>query len=575
LTTPTTPEVSTSSSAPRDLFVDDRTAAALRGDLARMPAVDLTEAQVLDLDLLLDGSFAPLDGYLGREAHRSVCEAMRLPGGRPWPMPISLDVAEAVARGLEPGARLALRHPEGVVLAVVEVAEVFEVDPRAEARAVFGTDDEAHPGVFRHLREASRWRVGGRVRGLEPAPCHVLGAHRKTPRQVRDEVAWRGLARVVAFQTRNPLHRAHVDLTLRAMADADAGLLLHPVVGRTAPGDVDAATRVRCYEAVLARYPAGRVVLATLPLAMRMAGPREALWHALIRRNYGATHFVVGRGHADPGARPDGRPWYGPYDAQRLLATWAGEIGLTVMPFEERVCLPDGATWVARSEVPAGVTPLSVSGTELRRFLRAGTEVPPWFTFPEVLAALRGAYPPRSRQGFAVYFTGLSGAGKSTVARIVADRLEERGPRRVTILDGDHVRKLLSAGLGFSKEDRETNLRRIAFVAGEVVRHGGVAVCAAIAPYHGIRREAREVVEAVGGFVEVHVATSLEACEARDRKGLYAKARAGVLKGFTGIDDPYEAPERPEVVVGAAGERPDAAAEAVIAFLEREGYLRG
>ena len=563
------------SAAPADRFVHGDAAASLRESLPRLPVHDLTDAQVLDLDLLLDGSFAPLDGYRGREAHRAVAESMRLPDGRPWPMPISLDVPDEVARAVAPGGRLALRHPEGMVLAVVEVAEVFEVDPREEARAVFGTDEEAHPGVFRHLREVGRTRVAGRVLGLEAAPTHALRGHRRTPREVRAELARRGLERVVAFQTRNPLHRAHVDLTVRAMEEADAGLLLHPVVGRTAPGDVDAATRVRCYEAVLSRYPAGRVVFATLPLAMRMAGPREALWHALVRRNYGATHFIVGRGHADPGARPDGRPFYGPYDAQRLLDRFQPEIGIRVLPFEERVCLPDGATWVARSEVPAGVTPLSVSGTDLRRLLRSGAEVPSWFTYPEVLAALRESYPPRSRQGVCVYFTGLSGAGKSTVARIVAERLEELGPRRVTLLDGDHVRKLLSAGLGFSKEDRETNLRRIAFVAAEVVRHGGVAVCAAIAPYRASRREARERIEALGGFVEVHVATPLEVCEARDRKGLYAKARAGLVKGFTGVDDPYEAPERAEVVVGRDGERPDAAAAAVVAHLVAQGFVRG
>lgn len=563
------------SAAPPEAWAPPEEAAALREALPGFPTWDLTEPQVLDLDLLLDGSFAPLDGYLDRASHESVCAGLRLPDGRIAPMPISLDVDEATARRAQASGRLALRHPEGMTLAVVEVREIFEVDVPAEARAIFGTDEPAHPGAFRHLRETSRWRVAGPVTGLEAAPRHALARWRKTPVEVRREIAALGLERVVAFQTRNPLHRAHVDLTQRAMSAVNAGLLLHPVVGRTAPGDVDAFTRMRCCEVVLPRYPSGRAILAALPLAMRMAGPREAVWHAVIRRAYGATHFIVGRDHAAPAPRPDGRPFYGPYDAQRLLASLETDLGIAVLPFEERVCLPDTSTWVARSEVPSGVEPLSVSGTQLRRILRAGEPIPTWFTFPEVAATLAQAFPPRRRQGFAVYLTGLSGAGKSTVARVLAERLEERGPRRVTMLDGDYVRKVLSSGLGFSKEDRETNLRRIAWVAAEVVRHGGVAICAAIAPYRAARREARELIETVGGFVEIHVATPIDVCERRDTKGLYAKARAGLLKGFTGVDDPYEAPERAEVVVGTAGERPGAAAAAVLAHLESEGYLAG
>lgn len=560
---------------PRELYVEGARARALRDELPGLPTWDLGEVQALDLGLLLDGSFAPLDGYMGRAALRSVAQSMRLPDGRLWPMPLSLDVDAATARALRPGGRLALRHAEGMVLAVVHVEDVFEIDVPGEARALFGTDETSHPGVFRHLRETTPWRVAGRVEGLEAPPSRAPSGAATSPREVRRGLAALGHERVVAFQTRNPLHRAHLDLTLRALEAVDGTLLLHPVVGRTAPGDVPAAARLRCYEAVLPRFPAGRVLLAALPLAMRMAGPREALWHALIRRNHGATHFIVGRDHAAPGPRPDGRPFYGPYDAQRLLASLGAEPGVTILPMEERVCLPDGRTWLARSEVPAGVAPLACSGTELRRLLREGTPLPEWFTVPEVESVLREAYPPRRRQGFALYLTGLSGAGKSTLAKVLTERLEAIGPRRVTVLDGDHVRKLLSAGLGFTKEDRETNLRRIAFVAAEVVRHGGIAVCAAIAPYRAARCEAREQVEALGGFVEIHVATPIATCEARDRKGLYAKARAGLLRGFTGIDDPYEPPERPEVTVFAAGERPGAAAEAVIAHLVREGYLPG
>jgi len=394
-----------------------------------------------------------------------------------------------------------------------------------------------------------------------------------TPAELRAEFARLGWRRVIAFQTRNPLHRSHVALTMEAARDCDAHLLLHPAVGATKPGDVDHFTRVRCYQHALRHYPDGLADLALLPLAMRMGGPREALWHALIRRNYGCTHFIVGRDHAGPGKDSSGRPFYGPYDAQELVGRHSAEAGIAMVPFEERVYVPALGSYAARSSVPAGAEILELSGTELRRRLETGEPLPDWFTYPEIAAELRRTHPERARQGFTVFFTGLSGAGKSTLANALAVKLLERGGRPVTLLDGDLVRKNLSSELGFSREHRDLNIRRIGWVASEVTRHGGVALCAPIAPYDGLRKEVRGLVSPHGGFVLVHVATEIAVCESRDRKGLYAKARAGLLPGFTGISDPYEAPADAELVLDAGALTPRAAVESVLAWLEAQGYL--
>lgn len=542
---------------------------------AEYPGWDLTERQLCDLELLLNGGFSPLTGFLGRRDYEHVVADMRLADGTLWPMPVTLDVAEDFAAGLEPGSRVALRDPEGVALAVLTVDELWRPDREAEAQGVFGTGDRTHPGVAYLLEHSHPVYVGGRVEGLAE-PSHYDFTHlRMTPRLLRERFARSGWRRVVAFQTRNPMHRAHVELTFRAARQAEANLLLHPVVGMTKPGDVDHFSRVRCYEHVLKKYPEQTTALALLPLAMRMGGPREALWHAIIRKNHGCTHFIVGRDHAGPGKGSNGEDFYGPYDAQTLVARYGDELGIEMVPFRMMVYVKERAEYAPIDEVDEDrETVMQISGTEFRRRMREGLEIPDWFGYPEVVAELRKTYPPRAQQGFTLFFTGLSGSGKSTLANAVMVKLMEIGGRRVTLLDGDIVRKHLSSELGFSKEHRDLNIRRIGFVAAEITKNGGVAICAPIAPYAATRRDVRGMVEETGGgFIEIHVSTPLEECERRDRKGLYAKARAGLITGFTGIDDPYEAPENPELAIDTTDCSPDEAAQQVILKLERLGFI--
>jgi len=556
-----------------ELLVDEQRAADLRAASRDWVSWDLTPRQLCDVELLAVGGFSPLRGFLGSADHAAVLAGMRLSDGTLWPIPVTLDVPEQVADRLEPGAMLALRDPEGVLLAAVSVQELYRPDREAEAQAVFGTTDTTHPGVAHLLGRSNPVYVGGRVEAVRTPEHYDFRSLRRTPAQTRAAFAELGWRKVVAFQTRNPMHRAHQELTLRAAAEAGANLLVHPVVGMTKPGDIDHYTRVRCYEALLRRYPRDTAMLSLLPLAMRMAGPREAVWHAIIRKNYGCSHLIVGRDHAGPGNGADGQPFYGPYDAQELLAAHADELGVEMVPFRMMVYLAEEDRYVPDDEVPAGVTPTTISGTQLRARLAEGREIPTWFTFPEVAEELRRTHPPRAAQGFTVFFTGLSGSGKSTIANVLLVKLLERGGRSVTMLDGDVVRKHLSSELGFSKEHRDLNIRRIGFVASEITRAGGIAVCAPIAPYDGTRRAVREMVEPGGGFVLVHVDTPLEVCEQRDRKGLYAKARAGLIPEFTGISDPYEAPADAEIVLDTTALTPEEAAQEILLHLEREGYL--
>lgn len=556
-----------------DLVVDADRAAELKEASRDWPSWDLTPRQLCDLELLTNGAFSPLRGFLTRADYDQVCSKLRLADGTLWPMPITLDVSRETAEELEPGSTLALRDPEGVMLAVLHVSDIWEPDKEAEAIQVFGTSNPEHPGVAHLLNAAGPVYVGGRVEALQLPVHYDFKELRKTPAEVRAEFARKGWTRVVAFQTRNPMHRAHVELTMRAAKDEQANLLIHPVVGMTKPGDVDHYTRVRAYQAVLKRYPKLTASLALLNLAMRMGGPREAVWHAIIRKNHGATHFIVGRDHAGPGSDSDGNPFYGPYDAQELLRTHEEELGVKMVDFKLMVYLPESDRYMPIDEVPEGTKTLSISGTELRERLADGREIPDWFSYPEVVTELRRTHPPRAKQGFTVFFTGLSGAGKSTVANALLVKLLQMGGRPVTLLDGDIVRKNLSSELGFSKEHRDLNILRIGFVASEITKNGGVAICAPIAPYDGTRQQVRRMIEPVGGFVLVHVATPLEVCEERDRKGLYAKARAGIIKEFTGISDPYEEPADAEVTIDTTNTSPDEAANQVILYLERLGYI--
>ena len=554
--------------------MEPKYASELKAQSREWPSWDLTARQICDLELLLNGGFSPLRGFMSRQDYEGVCCNMRLESGMLWPMPITLDVSEEFAKSLTPGSsKVALRDAEGVMLAVLHVEEVWQPDRKSEAEMVFRTTSTAHPGVDYLLNKSNPWYVGGRIEGVQPPPHYDFRSWRLTPAELRAEFTRLGWRRVVAFQTRNPMHRAHVELTFRAAKQVEANLLIHPSVGMTKPGDVDYFTRVRCYQLLLSKYPHGTVTLALLPLAMRMGGPREAIWHGIIRKNHGCTHFIVGRDHAGPGNDVDGKPFYGPYEAQQLFRKHQTDIGVTMVPFNMMVYLEDQDRYVPDNEVPDGARVLNISGTQLRQRLNEGRDIPSWFTYPEVVSELRRSFPPRHKQGLTIFFTGLSGSGKSTIANILLTKFLEVGGRPVTILDGDLVRKHLSSELGFSKEHRDINIRRIGYVASEITKNGGIAICAPIAPYDATRRHVRQLIEPFGGFILVHVATPVEVCEQRDRKGLYAKARAGILKEFTGISDPYEEPKDAEVVIDTTELAPEEAAQEIILHLEREGFI--
>ncbi|HEV7920056.1 MAG TPA: bifunctional sulfate adenylyltransferase/adenylylsulfate kinase [Thermoanaerobaculia bacterium] len=524
-------------------------------------SIQLSDRAVCDLELLATGAFSPLDRFLSEADYRSVVETMRLADGTLFPLPITLPVAEDVRAGEE----LALRNAKNDLLAILRVEETYAWDREEFAQKVLGTTDVRHPLVA-ELQRWGRTNISGPLRVLRLPTPPDFRELRRTPAEVRALLARTGRENVVAFQTRNPLHRVHEEMTRRAIEQVDGVLLLHPSVGMTKPGDVDHYTRVRTYRAVAAHYDPDRIVLSLLPLAMRMAGPREALWHAIIRRNFGANHFIVGRDHASPGSG-----FYGPFDAQELVKRHEDEIGVRMMAFDEMVYIPGQRRYEERSKVPPGSETITLSGTQVRHKLAAGEPLPEWFTRPDVAAILADNYPPRNRQGFCIWMTGLSGSGKSTTADLLMPLLMERG-RRVTLLDGDVVRTHLSRGLGFSREDRDANILRIGFVASEIVRHGGAVVCAAVSPFRATRESVRAMVGAEQ-FLEVFVDTPLDVCEERDPKGMYAQARRGEIKGFTGIDDPYEAPQQPELTLDTVGVSAEENARRIIEVLRERGLV--
>ncbi len=556
-----------------DLVVDSETKKELAEQAIHFPSWDLTARQLCDLELLANGGFSPLDRFLGKEDFESVCDNMRLTNGLLWPLPITLDVTPEVAEKASKVGKLALYDPEGVCLAIVDVEETWEIDREKKALSLYSTLDLKHPGVAHIFNRMNNIAIGGKIEVLELPPHYDFVHLRLTPRELRYRFKKWGWRKIVAFQTRNPMHKAHFELTLRAAKELEANLLIHPVVGMTKPGDVDHYTRVRCYQAVMKRYPRGTATLALLPLAMRMGGPREALLHAIIRKNYGCTHFIVGRDHAGPGVDSNGKPFYGPYEAQELVKKYEKELGIKMVPFKMMVYLPEEDRYLPIDEIPKGKKFFSLSGTELRQRLEEGRSVPEWFTFPEVLTELQKTYPPRSKQGFTVFFTGLSGAGKSTLANVLLVKLLEIGGRPVTLLDGDIVRKNLSSELGFSKEHRDINIKRIGFVASEITKNRGVALCAPIAPYDSVRKEVRKMISQYGGFILVYVSTPLEVCEKRDRKGLYKKARMGIIKNFTGISDPYEPPDDADLEIDTTNITPGEAVQQIILHLEKEGFI--
>ena len=554
-----------------DLVVTGEEREALLKEVGSLPYIQISQRAVHDLELLAVGGFSPLDRFMGEEDYKSVMENMRLADGTLFPLPITLPVdAEELPEGAK---RIVLRDANNNTLAVMDIEEAYKWDYKEEAQKVLGSTDPRHPLVAEMVRWGDTY-LSGKLQVLNLPQYNDFKEIRRTPAEVRAALAEMDQERVVAFQTRNPMHRIHEELTKRAMEWIDGALLLHPVVGMTKPGDVDHYTRCRVYKALYDNYyDKNKVVLSLLPLAMRMAGPREAVWHAIVRRNYGANHFIVGRDHAGPGVDGEGKPFYGPYDAQEMLSKYADEIGVKMVPFKLMLYLADEDRYEEADKVPEGANTKSISGTQVREdYLAKGKLLPEWFTRKETAEILMEANPPMHRRGFCLWFTGLSGSGKSTTADALVPMLLERG-RQLTVLDGDVVRTHLSKGLGFSKEDRDTNILRIGYVAGEIARHNGTVICAAISPYAQTRNEVKKMVGAER-FIEVYMDTPLEVCEERDVKGLYAKARAGEIKGFTGIDDPYEAPRDPEIRLTTADMSPEETAQEVINYLEEKGFLK-
>jgi sulfate adenylyltransferase len=532
---------------------------------------NLKDRQLFDLEMLMVGGFAPLTGFMNEADYHAVVRDMRLQDGTLFPIPIALDVPDSAP--FEVGESIVLCDQYGNPLAVMDIESRFAPNKISEVQGVYGTQDQMHPGVRYVIDQMHDLYLGGKIHKLQLEARHDFKDLRYTPEELKAVFKEKGWNQIVAFQTRNPMHRAHFELVKRAHEKTGLPVLVHPVVGMTKEGDIDYITRVHTYRVVCEKYGKDFTFLALLPLAMRMAGPREALWHMIVRKNYGVTHFIVGRDHAGPGKDSNGKDFYGPYEARELAQKYADEIGITLVASNELAYVPTRGAYASGDELVAGEETANISGTEFRRRLFAGEKIPEWFSFPESISELQIGIAKQQRRGVTVFFTGLSGSGKSTIASILSSKLLEIQDREITLLDGDVIRNHLTSELGFSKEHRDLNVQRVGYVASEITKHGGIAVCALIAPYAQARGKARELVEQYGTFVEVHVATPLEVCEARDVKGLYQKARQGIIKGFTGIDDPYEEPIAPELLIDTAEGTPEEHAQTVIHYLKEKGKI--
>ena len=540
-----------------------------------LKSITLSDKQICDIELILDGSFSPLDGFMNKKDYNSVIENMRLSDNSLWPIPICLDLNKEKAKEIEGSEKIALRDQEGYLIAVMNVEDIWKPNKKEESESVFGSNDLEHPGVYNLHNNMNSYYVGGKLNKVNSPLHHDFKILRNTPKNIRDLLKNLQHENTIAFQTRNPIHRAHQELMLRAMKELNANLLIHPTVGLTKPGDIDHYTRVNCYKKILPYFPKESTLLSLIPLAMRMAGPKEALWHALIRKNYGCTHLIVGRDHAGPGTKSNGKSFYGPYNAQDLIKKYEDEIGIKMIPFKLFVYVPEKNNFYEFDKIPDNCNGKNISGTELRTKLANGENIPEWFTYPEIASELKKTYPQKDKQGITIFFTGLSGSGKSTIANALMSKLLELDNRKVTLLDGDIVRTHLSSELGFSKEHRNLNITRIGFVASEITKNGGTAICAPIAPYNTPRKLNRELISQNGNYIEVYVSTPIETCEKRDVKGLYAKARSGMIKGFTGIDDPYQIPENPEIKVDTTNITIDESVDIILSFLKKEGFING
>jgi sulfate adenylyltransferase len=556
-----------------DLLVSEEQQSVLKKLSGSMPDVILNDRQICDFELLATGVFSPLNGFMRQIDYESVLDRMRLESGELWPVPICLDISENLAATLETGQSVTLRDQEGFLLGIMTIEDIWPIDLEKEAQELYHTLDTSHPGVDYLYNKSGKYYIGGEIQAMS-LPIHSdFKQIRNTPAEVRKTFSKLGWKRIVGFQTRQPIHRPQFEMTIQAMQKARANLLILPIAGVTKPGDFDHFTRMRCYQKVAAHYPPHSYVLNLLPLAMRMAGPREAVLHMIIGKNFGCTHFVIGHDHASPGNNRDDKPFYKYDEATELACNATKELGVETVTFEEMVYLPFEDEYKIASQVPQKIDTISFTGTDIQKRIRAGKKVPDWATFPEVIHELQKSYPPPLKQGLTIFCTGLSGAGKSTIAKVLYSRFLEIGTRPVTLLDGDIVRRNLSSELNFSKEHRDINVKRIGFVASEITKNRGIAICAPIAPYEKTRNQIRESIEAHGGFFEVHVSTPITECEKRDRKGMYAKARAGLLKGFTGVDDPYEDPSKPELRINTTDLTPDEAAQEVLLYISQKGFI--
>ena len=558
-----------------DLLADPDLAEKLKQTSGGYPSLTLSQRQLCDLELLMNGAFTPLTGFMGQAAYEAVLDTLSLADGTLWPVPIVLDVAEQLAEKLSVGDRLALRDGEGFMPAVLTVEDIWQPDRWREAEKLYGTTDESHPGVRYLMHLVNPVYIGGRIEGVQAPVHHDFENLWDTPREMRALFSKSGWRRVVAFQTSKPIHRLQREIALRVAKELQAHILLHPTVGMTKPGDLQYYARVHCYQAIRRHFPHNLAILSLLPLAMRMAGPREALWHAIVHQNYGCSHMIVGPKHAGPPPVPgDDAPFYDTAESRALIDAHVHRLGIEIVHVEPHQYVPSRQEFMGASEMEEkGLEGVEYTDAQLRQDLAVGEEPPGWFSYPEVVDELRNVCPPRNRQGMTLFFTGLSGSGKSTLAKIIYGKLVEGGRRPATLLDGDIVRQNLSSELGFSKKHRDLNIRRIGYVASEITKNGGIAICAPIAPYKETRRAVREMIEDQGAFIEIYVATPLDVCEGRDRKGLYAKARKGLIPEFTGISDPYEVPERAELTIDTANVSPMEAAQEIYLYLLKEGYI--
>ncbi|RMZ89349.1 hypothetical protein DV736_g3429, partial [Chaetothyriales sp. CBS 134916] len=549
--------------------------AELAAEAEKLPSIVLSERQLCDLELILNGGFSPLEGFLNEKDYNGVVDNLRLSDGTLWSMPIYLDVDQKTVDRIKPeaGTRITLRDfRDDSNLAIITVDDVYKPDKRKEAQKVFGGDPE-HPAIRYLNNQTHDFYIGGKLQAVNRLNHYDYVALRYTPAELRTHFEKLGWTRVVAFQTRNPMHRAHRELTVRAARARQANVLIHPVVGLTKPGDIDHFTRVRVYQALMPRYPNGMAVLGLLGLAMRMGGPREAIWHAIIRKNHGATHFIIGRDHAGPGKNSAGKDFYGPYEAQEAVEKYKSELGVEIVEFQQMTYLPDTDEYRPKDQVPAGIKTLDISGTELRRRLKVGAPIPEWFSYPEVVKVLRQSNPPRNKQGFTIFLTGYTNSGKDAIARALQVTLNEQGGRAVSLLLGETVRSELSSELGFSRHDRDVNIARITFVAAELTKAGAAVIAAPIAPFDKARKEARETIERVGSFFLVHVATSLEWAEKNDKRGVYARARRNSIKNFTGVNDPYEKPTDADLTVDVENQSVRNIVHQIVLLLESQGFL--